>query len=202
MAHRLDFKSCQHESLQSHVINSLGPSKNATRHLTRHDMNAKWRSGKNCTLHDFEICPRINYCIHLFLSFSYHQPCLSICRMLLFIECDHSKRCLSISILQMAATRWLLLAACVVSPCAWCTLTSGHRLSYSKLMHHAAKASFRMFISIWPWVFKPPIHPYKTGELLLSCFNTLDCLVFQRLALGVFCTVGRCDYNDLPFAVA
>lgn len=70
--------------------------------------------------------------------------------MLLFIGCDHSKPCLSISILQMAATRWLLLAACVVSPCAWCTLTSGPRLSYSKLMHHAAKASFRMFISIWP----------------------------------------------------
>lgn len=145
-------------------------------------MNAKWRSGKICTLHEVEICPRINYCIHLFLSFSYHQPCLSICRMLLFIECDHSKRCLSISTLQMAATRWLLLAACVVSPCAWCTLTSGPRLSYSKLMHHAAKASFKMFISIWPGVFKPPSHTCKTGELLLSCCNTLDCLVLSGIS--------------------
>lgn len=27
------------------------------------------------------------------------------------------------------------------------------------------------------------------------------CLVFQRLALGVFYTVRRCAYNDLPFAV-
>ena len=102
--------------------------------------------------------------------------------MLLFIECDHSKRCLSISILQMAATRWLLLAACVVSPCAWCTLTSGPRLSYSKLMHHAAKASFKMFISIWPGVFKPPSHTCKTGELLLSCCNTLDCLVLSGIS--------------------
>lgn len=94
---------------------------------TWHDMNAKWRSRKICTLHEVEICPRINY-----------TPLSQ----------------LLISILQMAATRWLLLAACIVSPCAWCTLTSGPRLSYFKSMHHAAKASFKMFISIWPWVFK------------------------------------------------
>ena len=136
-----------------------------------------------------------------FLSFSYHHPYLSLCEMLLFIGCDHSKPCLWISSLQMAATRWLLLAACVVSPCAWCTLTSGPRLSDSKLMHHAARASFKMFISLLNLEYSNlSSHLYKTGELLLSCCKILNYLVFQRLALGVFCTVVRCGYKDLPFA--